>query len=131
MAIFSGKDGAVQIGSNIVGHVVAWRFTPRSRNPSWTSNATNGHKARLVGAKEGVGSFECKLDSTGHAAVAEGDFVTLNLHVDATGENYMSIPAVIDEAPLSVDVNAGAIVGYTAKFSTRGAWTRHGILAVS
>ena len=73
------------------------------------------------GAYPGVAAEE-----GGHCPVAEGDAVTLNLHVDKSGHNYYAVPTVIDKIEVDVDIAAGRIVAYIIAFSGNGAVTPHG-----
>ena len=69
------------------------------------------------------------MDDGGHCPVAEGDAVTLDLHVDRTGDNYYSAAAIIDKIEVEVDIAAGKIVAYAVEFSGDGAVVPHGILS--
>ena len=61
--------------------------------------------------------------------MAEGDAVTLDLHVDQTGDNYYSAAAIIDKIEVEADIGAGKIVAYVVEFSGNGAVVPHGIVA--
>ncbi|MHB1033232.1 MAG: hypothetical protein ACYC35_23905 [Pirellulales bacterium] len=121
MATISGKDGKVTSGASDVADITRWTFTKKSNNPAYASSSTAGFKKRLGGIREGSGSIEGKFQNNAAPALAEGDAVTLKLYLDAT--HFYTVPAVIDAVSVEVDINAGQIVGWSAEFSTNGAWT--------
>lgn len=123
MAGQSGKDGKVLAGATQLAEITKWTFNPKSNNPAWASSDSAGYKKRVAGVKDGGGSIEGKFDSSSkfYTLVAEGDEVTLKLYLDAT--RYYSVPAIIDDYSLTVDMDTGDVVGWSANFSTNGAWT--------
>lgn len=120
---FSGKDGTVKIGSTDVAEIRNWKFNPKSNNPKYASNKTSGYKRTVAGVKEGSGSMSGAWD---HAidflsVVDVGTSATLKLYTDAT--HFFSVPSVIDDCSINVDVDNGEIVSWDSNFSTNGAWT--------
>lgn len=123
MAAISGKDGRILVAGTGVAHCTKWSFNPKSNNPAWASCDTNGFKTRVGGVKDGSGSMEGKFD-TAHPfydAMDVGTEITALLYINAT--MFYSIPAIIDDYSIEVDMNEGEVVGWSANFSTRGAWT--------
>ncbi len=120
---FSGKDGTVKIASTDVAEIRNWKFNPKSNNPRYASNKTSGYKRTVAGVKEGSGSMSGAWDhSIDFLAVVDvGTAVTLKLYTDAT--HFFSVPSVIDDCSINVDVDNGEIVSWDSNFSTNGAWT--------
>ena len=128
MAVLSGKDGTLYLGSSEVTPVSNWKLVAISNNPDYAANDTGGSKKRAAGVRDSSGSFEMKADGTGNCPVEEGDAVDLNLHVDGTDQNFFEVPAIIDKISVNVDINKGEIVAYIVDFSGNGAIVRHGIV---
>lgn len=127
---FSGKNGTVKYGSGTsLLEVTKWSFEPKTNVPKYASNATGGFKTGVAGVRDSSGKVEIKVPSDTGLPLQDGDSVTLQLHVDATGSNYFSVPAIISGMPVDCDVDGGEIVGATYNFEGNGAWTGYGILA--
>lgn len=120
---FSGKDGTVKIASTDIYEIRNWKFNPKSNNPKYASNRTSGYKRTVAGVKEGSGSMSGAWDHTNDflAVVNVGTSATLKLYTDAT--HFFSVPSVIDDVSVNVDVDNGEIVSWDANFSANGAWT--------
>ena len=129
MAVFSGKTGTLLIGSTAVTPVTQWKLTVTSHNLDYAANDTAGWKQRVPGLRDSNGSFEVAADEAGHCPVAEGDVVTLGLNVDSSGNNYYTVPAIIDHIEVDVDLRTDKIVAYAIKFSGNGPVTAHGIVS--
>lgn len=129
MAVLSGKNGTLYLGTNEVSPVSNWKLVATSDNPEYAANDTGGWKKRAAGLRDASGSFEIKAADSQHCPVEEGDAAALKLHVDATGNNYYEVPAIIDKVSVDVDINKGAIVAYVIDFSGNGAMVRHGIVS--
>ncbi len=123
MSGISGKNGYAKIGATNIAEVTGWSFKPSSNNSAWGSSDSSGYKKRVAGTKDGSGSIEGKYDpSTSFIGVIDvGTEVTLLLYINAT--KYYSVPSIIDSYDLSVDINDGEVVGFSADFSTNGTWT--------
>lgn len=119
---FSGKDGTVKIASTDVAEIRNWKFNPKSNNPKYASNKTSGYKRTVAGVKEGSGSMSGAWDhSIDFLAVVDvGTSVTLKLYTDGT--HFFSVPSVIDDCSINVDVDNGEIVSWDSNFSANGAW---------
>ena len=129
MAVLSGKDGTLYIGANEVTPLSNWKLSITSHNPDYAANDTGGWKKRAAGVKDCFGSFEVKVEDGGNSPVEEGDSVALKLHVDATGNNYYDVPAMIDKIEVDVDINQGRIVALAVDFSGNGAVTTYGVVS--
>lgn len=129
MAAISGKNGNVKVGLNNVVEVTKWTFDPQCAVPKYNSNNTSGYKTGVAGVFDGKGTVEVKLDTASSLDFLVGQSVTLELHVDATGSNYYSVPAIISGAPIACDIDGGEIVGVTYAFEATGQWTPNGAVA--
>lgn len=127
MAVMSGKNGTLFLGENEVSPVTNWKLVATSDNPDYAANDTAGWKKRVAGVRDASGSFEVKVADDKQCPVEEGDSVSLALHLDATGDNYYEVPAIIDKISVDVDINKGEIVACIVEFSGNGAVVRHGI----
>jgi hypothetical protein len=120
---FSGKDGDVKIGSTAICEIKGWSFNPKATNPRYASNKTAGYKRTVAGVKEGSGTMSGVYDLTTphHGVIDIGTDVTLKLYLNAA--YFYSVPAVIDDYKINVDLDTGEFVSWEATFSTNGAWT--------
>lgn len=126
MATFSGKDGKISDGSGDLADITRWTFTRTSNNHAYGSSSSSGFKRRVAGVKDGSGSIVGLIQVGAAPPVAEGDEVTLQLFEDknaAGSQPYWSVPAVIEQVRIEVDIDDGTPVGFTADFTTNGAWT--------
>jgi len=117
----SGKSGQVLIGSASIGEVTKWSATFEAVSSRYASSATGGYKASIPGVKAGSGSIDFKLDTLAASPVLEGASVTLLLYVDST--HFYTVPAVIKNFKVEVNIDSGEVVGGSADFDTNGAWT--------
>lgn len=117
------SGGGVKVGATTIAEVKNWSFNPKSNNPAYSSNKTGGYKERVAGVKDGSGSLEGVWDPADMfiAVIDVGTEVTLDLFITATQK--FVVPAIIDDYDFTVDMDEGEIVGWTANFSTNGAWT--------
>ena len=129
MTAISGKNGTVKVGVSDVFEVTKWSFDPQCAVPKYNSNKTGGYKTGVPGVFDGKGTIEVRLDTANSLDFLVGNSVTLLLHVDETGSNYYSVPAIISGAPIEVDIDGGEVVGVTYAFEASGAWTANGAVA--
>jgi hypothetical protein len=129
MAVLSGKSGTLYLGTDEVTPVANWKLALTSHNPAYAANDTGGWQQRVAGVCDSSGSFAVLVDPSGHCPLSEGDAVTLELHVDSSGDNYYSVPAIINAIQVDVDISAGSIVAYAVAFSGNGTVTPNGALA--
>jgi hypothetical protein len=121
MAIESGKDGKVFIGTAAVADVTSWEFEKDAHTTRYASSSTGGFKKTVPGVKMGAGAVELKWDSTAASPLAEGSSVTLKLYLNAT--EFFTVPAVITKFRVKVDIDSGEVTAAHAQFETDGAWT--------
>jgi hypothetical protein len=114
MAAISGKNGKVIQGAVDIVDTLGWTLNLISNNPAYASNATAGHKTRVVGVADNNGTFTYAYQG-GAAEITQGQAVTLKLYLNAT--KFWTVPAVIDSIAHNTDINDGAIVTLTASFS--------------
>ena len=121
MATFSGKDGKVNDGTSDIADITRWTFTKTSNNPAYASSSSAGFRKRVAGVKDGSGAIEGKYQNDTAPILDEGEEVTVKLYVDTT--HFYSVPVIIDSFQLETDIDRGEVVGWSADFSTNGAWT--------
>lgn len=123
MALLSGTGGTVKIGSSTLAEITAWSLDTNVNITAFGSNSSAGFQKRVAGTKGGTGTLAGKLDTADpiRGDLKEGDSVTLLLHINATA--HFIVPAVIESVSISVDVDTGEAIGWTATFGTNGAWT--------
>jgi hypothetical protein len=126
----SGQYGDCRIGASELLETTKWEFAGKSTNAKYNSNKTGGFKRTIPGVKEGSGTLTGVLDPTNPiesqfgASIAGGAVVQLKLYTTAV--SYYSMQAVIGEVKTMVDIDTGAIIGWTATFDADGAWTYSG-----
>lgn len=124
--VLSGKNGRIKVGGTTYDHITGWSWSRETALHAYGSNSTAGHKRKVAGMKDNSGSFTGMIHDGGAIPIDEGDAVTLQLHVDETGNNFYSVPAIVESIEVEVDINDGAPVGYTANFQGDGAYTKNG-----
>jgi len=129
MSVFSGKSGTLYIDAAEVTPVSNWSLSVTSDNRTYAANDTAGWKRRVAGVRDCRGTFECMLDDEGNVPCFEGDAVTLQLHVDDSGSNYFTVPAVVDRIDVECNIQDGEVLALHIEFSGNGAVTRSGVVA--
>lgn len=129
MAILSGKDGTVRLGNQPLLHVSDWRIEKTAANKSYTANDTGGSRKRVRGTRDCSGRLEIKAAESDRIPLGEGDAIDLELHADASGENYYELPAIVDAIRLQCDIARGAPLAYVVLFSGSGPLVGHGLLS--
>ena len=128
---FHGKSGKVMVGAATKAEVRSWSFEPKCGVAKYASTDTGGFKAGVAGIRDSSGKIECALPAGGAIQFADGDAVTLLLHVDNTGNNYFSVPAIISGSPVELKIEEDQVVSVTFNFEGAGAWTGYGICSTS
>lgn len=120
---FSGYQGTVKIGATDIAEIRGWKWNPKSHNPKYASNKTSGYKRTVAGVKEGSGSMSGAWDHVNDffGVIDVGTSATLLLYTNPT--HSITVPSVIDDISVNVDVDNGEIVSWDANFSSNGAWT--------
>lgn len=124
MTTISGKNGKVDVGSSTLLEITSWNFTTTSNNSVWGSSSSSGYKKRQAGTKDMTGNIAGQFDTSSpiYNTMEEGDDVTLKLYLNAS--LFYEVPALIESFNLSIDVDNGAVVGWTSAFGSNGAWTK-------
>jgi hypothetical protein len=124
MGAASGQYGTVHIGSSELLEVQSWKFSRKAAVHQYASNTTGGHKKTVTGVKSGSGSISGAYDPDDPVDdhIEEGDSVTAKLYTTAT--KYYTVPMVIENLDLEVDLDEGDIIGWEASFVADGAWTK-------
>jgi hypothetical protein len=121
MAVESGKDGKILIGATPIADITGWEFDKECHTTRYGSSATGGFRKTVAGVKQGQGTIEFKWDSAAASPILEGTSATLLLHLNATEK--FTIPAIIKNFRVRVDINTGEVTAGAAAFETDGAWT--------
>lgn len=119
--IDSGKDGAVKISTNSVGEITDWEFEKETLTEQFATSESGGYARATAGSKRGRGTIVGKLDSLAVSTILDGTSATLLLYTNAT-EKY-TVPAIINNFRVKVNIDTGAANSFTATFVTNGAWT--------
>lgn len=111
------------MGSSELLEIWGWKLTREAALHRRATNATGGYKRTVAGTKSGSGTIEGDYDPAAPVEdhIREGDSVTLKLYTTAT--KFYLVPALIENIELTVDLDEGEIVAWTASFMTNGAWT--------
>ena len=65
MALLSGKNGTLYIGSSEITPVSNWKLRITGSHRAYVANDTDGWKQRAAGAKDCRGSFEVRVAEGG------------------------------------------------------------------
>lgn len=126
---FSGKSGTAKFNGGEIFEVTAWTAEPKTNVPKYASNLTAGFKRGISAVRDWSGSIEMKCQDSGGLPAHDGDELTVQLHADDTGNNYISGTIIISGMPISVNIDEGDPVSYTFNFEGSLAWTGAGIFA--
>ena len=128
--IMSGKDGTLYREGVEVVPVNNWKLSLDVSLHAYAANDTNATKRRVAGVEDSTGSFTVGVESDAGACcpVTRGEHVTLQLHIDDTGNNYYEVPVVIGSFELDCDINDGGPLIWTVNFEGDGVVVAHGSL---
>ncbi len=133
MASYSGKQGTLKKGDPAVEvtDVRNWVFRERDLTLRWASNMSGAWRRALPGVREFSGSFQAHAqDGLNSAPAYAGERVTLQLHVDGTGDNFINAPVLITEAQIRIDLDDGQVVLWEFAFTGSGEPTKNGSLLI-
>lgn len=126
MAIFRGRDGVVEVGSDEVLRLQSWSFS-ETESQIETDAMGDTWGGTLGDIKRASGDIVFYLDDTAsanaQAAITLGAVVTLRLYEQgkATGRVYRTGSARISQ--ISAPVTKGEVVTVTASWVSDGAWS--------
>lgn len=123
----SGKNGNVVVNGVSIYELTKWSGSFKSNNPAYSSNKTNGHKKRVPGIKDANGAMDGVWDpgnpiyGTNIAGqLREGVATQAYLYIDAN--QYYNVYLIVDQFKIDVDLDEGAIVGWSIDWAADGAW---------
>ena len=107
----------------LASDAIGWARGVSAWTKAATSSATVGKDAAaaIQAARSGNGQIEFKFDMAAASLLVEGASVTLLLYLDAT--HYYTVPAIITQFKVDVNIDTGEVIGGSANFDTDGAWT--------
>lgn len=119
----SGKDGFVAVsGTTHVAEVTKWTLHKQIVVTQFGSSEGAGYKKAISGVRSCSGTIEGKWDASAVSGLIDGtSTATLLLYLNGT-EKY-TIPAIISDFTITVDIDNGTPTGFTAEFVNNGAWT--------
>lgn len=121
MAITTGREGLVKIGSDTVGELKSWTLDEGTTLIDRTTIGDTSEK-HTVGANNWKGSFECFWDNadSAQAAITSGASVTLSFYPEGadTGDKYKSGTATCES--ISSSSSVGELVGASYSFTGNG-----------
>lgn len=123
MAVASGQNGKIQIGSSTLIECTGWTFNMEVNTFRYATCQSSGSKKTIAGTKQGNGTLTGLYDPDDivENLVGPGDSVTLKLYLDA--DDFYSVPAIIKSVNVEVDIDNGDALKWTVEFETNGAWT--------
>lgn len=117
----SGKDGKVLIGATSVGDITKWTLNKEIVTSRFASSETAGYKKTISGVRHASGTLEGAWDASLTSTVKDGTAATLLLHLN--GSELYTVPAIMKNFRITVDINDGTFTQFTADFESNGAWT--------
>lgn len=111
----SGKGGNALVSAVALPQLNSLKVSNKANNHAYASNETNGHKKRVTGTKDRTGSFTL-LDLP---TFNEGDHITAVIKLDSS-TTYKTMPIVIDNIDVTIDLDEGAPISYDVSFSGDG-----------
>ncbi len=119
----SGKSGDVEHGgSTDVVDVTGFTFNEICATTRRGTSDSAGFKKTFAGVRSASGEVRTLHDEAAAApALKSGDSATLKLYTD--GNDYISVPAVINSRSLEVDMDEGAVTAEVLGYESHGAWS--------
>lgn len=127
MATFTGKSGAVKVGTNAIAEVKDWSINQTAETADSTSlSSAGGWRTHNQTLKAQEGSLNCFWDDTdanGQGALTIGASVTLNLYPEGetSGDEEYSGTATITGITINSAVDGNVEASFT--FQGNGALT--------
>ena len=123
MAVESGKNGKIVLGSSDVADVRNWRFAKSGNINSYASSSTSGHSRTVQGMKSGTLAFDVLVDPDEpiEDRLKPGDTATLLLYRNEI--NHFSVPCRIQSLDDEVQIEEGEPPAVAVEAIAHGAWT--------
>lgn len=133
MAAFNGCLGTVYADSEEILGIKNWEFSEEAESEAYRDNTTGCNSHYNVSGVETTGSFSVNLQTgatKGKLPLRARDRVTLQLHIDDTGDNYFEQECIITSVgPYSVSPEDGSLVTCDFSFVVNGRMIGHGTLS--
>lgn len=114
----SGKYGDIRLSTGTqLAEATNWKASIKSNNPAFATNVTPGWKKRVGGVKDGELSFDL-LDNA-NAYFDVGDAISIALYT-STSVLWTTMPVLVDDYGLEVDIDNGAPLKWATKASSNG-----------
>lgn len=123
MSAVSGQFGLIKIGSSNLQECTGWTFDRQVSVKEYGSCETGEYTGAVSGRKRGSGTLKGIYDPDDPIddQIEEGDSATLLLYT--TASKFYTVPAIIGNLALEVDIETGDVERWTASFTANGQWT--------
>ena len=119
--IESGKAGKILISSTDVALITSWTFEKTTPVDQFAHSESAAYAVAVNGARRGSGTIEFKWDAAAASAIVEGTAASLKLYLNAS--EFFTVPAIIENFTVTVNIDTGVANSGRATFRTNGAWT--------
>lgn len=119
MAVITGKDGSVAVGTDNVTLVTSWSISIEADTLEYTNFGSEGWKENMGSLKSWSGSIEGFADTAQEATIAVGSEVAVTLVEGGPGSTTYSGNAIVTTK--SVDASTAELV--TVSFDLTGSGT--------
>ncbi len=126
------QNGDAHVGGSSILEINAWEFSPRQKLGAVVTNATGGFEGQIMGAPGGKGRITIVVPKTGYTTpIVAGAPTTLDLYADAARQHgFTNIVAVLDSAPVKIELNSENAIEITLNFKANGPYDAIGAFAV-
>lgn len=125
MSATSGQYGKIMIGSSNLVECMGWTLNRSTQTHSYASCSTTGgdgrkYKKRVTGPRDATGTIKGLQDPSDPIEnyISDGSSATLKLYW--TASKFYTVPAVIENLRVEVDIDTGAPVPWEADFGADG-----------
>jgi len=119
----AGTNGKLVVDNQLVARVTQWQVSPRlAQTSEWGDSDSAGYTNRLAGRKDATFTCEGKFDSSDeqYDLFQPGDQVSAVLWMDDSSLYWDFPRAVCTEFNLTVNIDTGEVIGWTATFGADG-----------
>ena len=121
MAVITGKDGSVSVGTTNVTQITSWSISIEADTLEYTNFGSGGWKENMGSLKSWSGSIEGFADTAQAATIAVGTEVDITLVEGGTGSSTYTGAAIVTSK--SVDASTAELVTVSFDFTGSGALT--------